>query len=65
MPAAVQEAHDEAKIETEDRASSIAEELKHLTLGSRKNLCIFEKVSALGSATAINEGCLDLQKPSM
>lgn len=38
------------------------EELKHLTIGSRKNLCINPKVAKLGSATAINERCLDLQQ---
>jgi len=40
----------------------IAEELKHLTLGSRKNLCINQKVNRLGNATAINERCLELQQ---
>ncbi|KAI9783641.1 MAG: ATP-dependent DNA helicase chl1 [Candelina submexicana] len=39
------------------------EEVKHLTLGSRKNLCINQKVLKLGGATAINERCLDLQQP--
>jgi chromosome transmission fidelity protein 1 len=42
---------------------NISEELKHLTLGSRKNLCINPKVNKLSSTTAINEKCLDLQKP--
>lgn len=37
--------------------------VKHLPLGSRKNLCINPKVSKLGSATAINERCLELQQP--
>lgn len=37
--------------------------IKHLPLGSRKNLCINPKVSRLGSAPAINERCLELQKP--
>jgi chromosome transmission fidelity protein 1 len=36
--------------------------LKHLTLGSRKNLCINPKVSKLRTATAMNEKCMDLQK---
>lgn len=36
--------------------------LKHLTLGSRKNLCINPKVLKLRSATAMNEKCMDLQK---
>lgn len=37
--------------------------VKHLSLGSRKNLCINPKVSRLGSAPAINERCLELQQP--
>ncbi|TAQ83118.1 hypothetical protein B7494_g8557, partial [Chlorociboria aeruginascens] len=40
------------------------EDLKHLTLGSRKNLCINPTVNKLGSVTAINERCLELQQPS-
>ncbi|KAK3079269.1 hypothetical protein LTS18_005294, partial [Coniosporium uncinatum] len=42
----------------------LIEEFKHLTLGSRKNLCINPKVHKLGNATAINERCLELQQPS-
>ncbi|KAJ4366557.1 ATP-dependent DNA helicase chl1 [Ascochyta clinopodiicola] len=42
--------------------SELTEDVKHLTLGSRKNLCINPKVSRLGNATAINERCLELQK---
>lgn len=38
------------------------EELKHLALGSRKNLCINPKVMNLGSQTAINERCIELQQ---
>ncbi len=38
-------------------------DLKHLTLGSRKNLCINARVANLRSATAINEKCLELQRP--
>ena len=38
------------------------EVVKHLPLGSRKNLCINPKVSRLGSAPAINERCLELQQ---
>lgn len=45
--------------------SERTETVKHLALGSRKNLCINEKVSRLQSATAINERCLDLQKPGV
>lgn len=43
--------------------TGLEEELKHLTLGSRKNLCINPKVSKLGHTTAINERCLELQQP--
>ncbi|KAF2205065.1 ATP-dependent RNA helicase-like protein chl1 [Delitschia confertaspora ATCC 74209] len=39
------------------------EQVKHLTLGARKNLCINPKVKKLGSATAINEKCLEIQQP--
>ncbi|KAF2147016.1 uncharacterized protein K452DRAFT_330380 [Aplosporella prunicola CBS 121167] len=41
----------------------VEQEFKHLTLGSRKNLCINPKVAKLDSAPLINERCLDLQKP--
>ena len=34
---------------------------KHVALGSRKNLCINEKVLKLGNITAINERCIELQ----
>jgi chromosome transmission fidelity protein 1 len=40
----------------------LVEDVKHLTLGSRKNLCINSKVSRLGNATAINERCMELQQ---
>jgi chromosome transmission fidelity protein 1 len=43
--------------------STLVEDIKYITLGSRKNLCINAKVSRLGSATAINERCLELQQP--
>lgn len=45
--------------------ATLEERVKHLCLGSRKNLCINPKVSALGNATAINERCLDLQQPGV
>ena len=46
------------------RADNSDEKLvvKHVPLGSRKNLCINPKVSKLGSALAINERCLELQQ---
>ncbi|RAL06325.1 ATP-dependent DNA helicase-like protein [Aspergillus ibericus CBS 121593] len=43
----------------------LEERLKHVTLGSRKNLCINPDVSSLANATAINERCLDLQQPGV
>ena len=43
--------------------STTSETVKHLSLGSRKNLCINAKVNGLSSTQAINERCLELQKP--
>ncbi len=40
----------------------VVEEIKQVSLGSRKNLCINPKVTSLRSATAINERCLELQQ---
>jgi chromosome transmission fidelity protein 1 len=45
-----------------EQVEHLQEELKHLTLGSRRNLCINSKVNKLFSATAINERCLELQQ---
>lgn len=45
-----------------DDLSKLEERIKHLSLGSRKNLCINPKVRALENSTAINERCLDLQQ---
>lgn len=39
----------------------LVESVKHLTMGSRKNLCINSAVARLGNAMAINERCLALQ----
>ena len=47
----------------ENEDTEAAEELKHLTLGSRKNLCINSKVLKLENQKAINERCIDLQQP--
>jgi chromosome transmission fidelity protein 1 len=44
------------------QGSESGEAVKHLSLGSRKNLCINEKVSRLPSTAAINDRCLELQK---
>ncbi|KAF1937512.1 DNA repair helicase [Clathrospora elynae] len=59
MPPAI--APDDQAGENEE---SLIEDVKHLTLGSRKNLCINSKVNKLGSATEINERCLELQQSS-
>lgn len=48
--------------ESQDDFSKLEERVKHLSLGSRKNLCINPKVRALENNTAINEKCLDLQQ---
>ncbi|KAF1916426.1 helicase C-terminal domain-containing protein [Ampelomyces quisqualis] len=52
------------KLNDEDETSvdMLVEDVKHLTLGSRKNLCVNSKVSRLGNATAINERCVELQQ---
>ena len=39
-----------------------AEDLKCVSLGSRKNLCINEEVRKLKSINRINEKCLNMQK---
>ena len=53
---------DDNNVDAGKRLEKIA--IKHLTLGSRKQLCINPKVSRLGTAQAINERCLDLQQPN-
>ena len=45
----------------DDDQSTFASNVKYLTLGSRRNLCINHKVAKLGSTIAINEKCLELQ----
>lgn len=63
LPPSIALETDDSMNKTRAAEFKLEEELKHLTLGSRKNLCINPKVSKLGSATAINEKCLDLQQP--
>lgn len=46
-----------------DAEDPLIEDVKHLTLGSRKNLCINPKVNKLRNPTAINERCMELQQP--
>lgn len=53
LPSAVSDVDDDEEV------------IKHISLGSRKNLCINPKVSKLVSTTAINERCLELQKPGI
>ncbi|KAJ5726460.1 uncharacterized protein N7483_007817 [Penicillium malachiteum] len=48
-----------------DALAQLEERTKHLSLGSRKNLCINPKVRALENSTAINERCLDLQQSGL
>lgn len=51
-------------ISDESTKDTDIEDLKHLTLGSRKNLCINPSVNKLNSLTAINERCSELQQSS-
>ena len=48
-----------------EREDVLQERVKHVSLGSRKNLCVNPRVAALGNATAINERCLELQQPGI
>ncbi|OJJ61649.1 hypothetical protein ASPSYDRAFT_30129 [Aspergillus sydowii CBS 593.65] len=59
LPSSVPEDLQQAFTEEE-----LEERIKHLSLGSRKNLCINPKVASLGDPTAINERCLELQQPN-
>jgi chromosome transmission fidelity protein 1 len=45
-----------------EQETPLTEDIKHLALGSRKNLCINSSVRKLGSTLAINEKCLQLQQ---
>ncbi|PVH87825.1 DNA repair helicase [Cadophora sp. DSE1049] len=56
--------HFPPSIKDETAKPTDTEDLKHLTLGSRKNLCINPKVNKLSSLTAINERCSELQQTS-
>ncbi|RAH71009.1 DNA helicase [Aspergillus aculeatinus CBS 121060] len=48
-----------------DGSKALEERIRHLSLGSRKNLCINTRVSSLENPTAINERCLELQQPGV
>ncbi|MCJ1307734.1 ATP-dependent DNA helicase chl1 [Agyrium rufum] len=55
---------DLGEVMTKDTSTDdLADDVRYLSLGSRKNLCINPKVTKLGNTTAINEKCLDLQTP--
>lgn len=49
--------------EKETQQDELEEIIKHLSLGSRKQLCINPKVAGLGDSVAINERCMELQQP--
>ncbi|KAI9643184.1 ATP-dependent DNA helicase chl1 [Ciborinia camelliae] len=59
----LEESPSKSKDKDKDK-DNLHEPLKHLTLGSRKNLCINPKVNKLASVTAINERCAELQQSS-
>jgi hypothetical protein len=44
------------------RKTAYADELRLVSLGSRRNLCINDQVRALGSIARMNESCLEMQK---
>lgn len=58
LPSSIDIGTDGKEVENE-----VTETLKHISLGSRKNLCINTKVSSLGSAVLVNERCREMQKP--
>ncbi|KAK7757539.1 ATP-dependent DNA helicase chl1 [Diatrype stigma] len=45
------------------KSNTTAEEIKHVPLSSRQRLCINPAVSRLGSLSAINDRCAELQQP--
>ncbi|KAB8236734.1 DNA helicase [Aspergillus alliaceus] len=61
MPSSLPKDFSEASTDT----YGLEEGIKHLSLGSRKNLCINPRVFSLENVTAINERCLDLQQPGV
>lgn len=63
LPPALNDPGDQPAAATPDE-DELTENIKHITLGSRKNFCINPKVNRLGSAGAINDRCLELQQTS-
>ncbi|PYH76063.1 ATP-dependent DNA helicase-like protein [Aspergillus uvarum CBS 121591] len=55
----------EDMVPSSDGSKALEERIRHLSLGSRKNLCINTRVSSLENPTAINERCLELQQPGV
>ncbi|PYI30811.1 ATP-dependent DNA helicase-like protein [Aspergillus indologenus CBS 114.80] len=55
----------EDMVPSDDGSKALEERIRHLSLGSRKNLCINTRVSSLENPTAINERCLELQQPGV
>jgi chromosome transmission fidelity protein 1 len=62
MPPVIDPDPPDSQDAVQENSLALSEEFRHLTLGSRKNLCINPRVNKLSSANAINEKCLDLQK---
>ena len=52
----------EEHIDSRNPSDVSLEIIKHLSLGSRRNLCINDKVLKLQDLTAINERCLEIQQ---
>ncbi|EFE33739.1 uncharacterized protein ARB_07204 [Trichophyton benhamiae CBS 112371] len=55
---------DNLKEEKKENQQDEGEWIKHTPLASRKTLCINPSVRSLSSATAINERCLEIQRPN-
>lgn len=53
-----------AQVVKELKRTSLATQVCCATLGSRKSLCVNDKVLRLGSVSRINEACLQLQRQS-
>ncbi|KAK2839302.1 hypothetical protein FQN49_006272 [Arthroderma sp. PD_2] len=52
-------------VENPSKSEGDEEWIKHTPLASRKTLCINSSVRSLSSSTAINERCLELQRPNV
>ncbi|RAQ68907.1 ATP-dependent RNA helicase CHL1 [Aspergillus flavus] len=61
MPSSIPKDFSEGVADTD----GLQEGVRHLSLGSRKNLCINPRVSYLDNVTAISERCLDMQQPGV